>query len=76
MTNNNFLYTEKGQASRLSSQHEESGGPLGISGIEAKKHDLKIGEVTNIVLDALKINTLIYNFVKETLSQKKELIIN
>lgn len=73
MTNNNFLYTGKGQASRLSSQHEESGGPLGIFGIEAKKHDLKIGEVTNIVLDALKNKYPNLQFRKRNSISKKEI---
>ena len=42
-------YVGKGQASRLSSQHEIAGGPLGIFGQEARKHDLNIGEVSELI---------------------------
>jgi type II restriction enzyme len=47
-------YSGKGQASRLSTQQEIGGGPLGIFGEEAKKHDLNIGEVSELILKALK----------------------
>lgn len=46
--------TGKGQASRLGKQHEISGGPLGIFGVEAQKHDLKIGEVAEKILEKLE----------------------
>lgn len=47
-------YSGKGQASRLSTQQEIGGGPLGIFGEEAKKHDLNIGEVSELILKALQ----------------------
>jgi len=47
-------YSGKGQASRLSAQQEIGGGPLGIFGEEAKKHDLNIGEVSELILKALQ----------------------
>ena len=34
----------KGQAYRLGKQHEDAGGPLGIFGTEAQKHDASIGQ--------------------------------
>ena len=46
----------KGQSHRLQIQHELTGGPLGIFGDEAKKHDLSIREVMNGIMDALQAN--------------------
>ena len=62
MKNNNEIdipelkLTGKGQANRLGKQHEISGGPLGIFGLEAQKHDLKIGEVAEKVLAKLELD--------------------
>jgi len=44
----------KGQAGRLGKQHEIAGGPLGIFGEEAQKHDLSIGKVSDLILKALE----------------------
>ena len=44
----------KGQSRRLERQHELAGGPLGIFGDEAKKHDLSIKEVMNGIMEALQ----------------------
>lgn len=46
----------KGQSHRLQIQHELAGGPLGIFGDEAKKHDLSIREVMNGIMEALQAN--------------------
>ena len=45
----------KGQATRLGKQHELAGGPLGIFGKEAQKHDLSIREVSEMILKTLKV---------------------
>ena len=60
--NNDLKYTGKGQASRLSLQHEIAGGPLGIFGEEAKKHDLNIGDVSILIYKALNQNYKNYKF--------------
>lgn len=44
----------KGQSHRLKIQHELAGGPLGIFGDEAKKHDLSIRVVMNGIMEALQ----------------------
>ena len=44
----------KGQSYRLQQQHEVAGGPLGIFGEEAKRHDLSIREVMAKVAEELK----------------------
>ena len=44
----------KGQSRRLERQHQLAGGPLGIFGDEAKKHDLSIREVMNVIVEALQ----------------------
>ena len=46
----------KGQSHRLQRQHELAGGPLGIFGDDAKKHDLSIREVMNGIMEALQTN--------------------
>jgi len=44
----------KGQSKRLEKQHERAGGPIGIFGEDAKKHDLGIREAVNLVFKHLK----------------------
>ena len=40
----------KGQATRLGKQHELAGGPLGIFGKEAQKHDLSVHQISPMIL--------------------------
>ena len=54
-------YTGKGQASRLSIQHEIAGGPLGIFGEEAKKHDWNIGEVSSFFMRGFVKPSRVFN---------------
>jgi len=44
----------KGQATRLGKQHELAGGPRGIFGKEAQKHDLKLSEISPMILKKLE----------------------
>lgn len=44
----------KGQSRRLEKQHKRAGGPLGIFGEEARKHDLSVGKVMALIKDALE----------------------
>lgn len=45
---------KKNQSSRLTTQHKESQGVVGIFGAEAKLHDKTTGDISLVVLDALK----------------------
>ena len=45
---------KKNQSSRLTSQHKESHGVIGIFGKEAKKHDMSVGQISKIVLAKLE----------------------
>ncbi|MDA1347232.1 MAG: restriction endonuclease [Crenarchaeota archaeon] len=44
----------KGQATRLGKQHKLAGGPLGIFGKEAQKHDAKVSEISPRILKKLE----------------------
>ncbi len=46
----------KGQSRRLEKQHELAGGPIGIFGDEAKRHDLSIRHVMSGIMEALQAN--------------------
>ena len=41
---------KKNQSIRLTSQHKESKGVIGIFGEEAKNHDIAVGEISKIFL--------------------------
>ncbi|WP_308539731.1 EcoRI family type II restriction endonuclease [uncultured Murdochiella sp.] len=45
---------KKNQSNRLTSQHKESHGVIGIFGDEAKRHDLSVGQISKIVLEKLE----------------------
>ncbi|WP_275906356.1 EcoRI family type II restriction endonuclease [Streptococcus dysgalactiae] len=45
---------KKNQSSRLTSQHKESHGVIGIFGKEAKEHDMSVGQISRIVLKKLE----------------------
>lgn len=45
---------KKNQSSRLTTQHKESQGVIGIFGLEAKKHDSNTGKISHIAMDALQ----------------------
>ena len=45
---------KKNQSSRLTAQHRESQGVIGIFGLEAQKHDNATGNISLIALDALR----------------------
>ena len=45
---------KKNQSSRLTSQHKQSKGVVGIFGPEAKLHDAEVSKVAGMVLEALK----------------------
>ncbi len=45
---------KKNQSERLTTQHKESKGVIGIFGLEAKKHDSTTGKISHIAMEALK----------------------
>lgn len=45
---------KKNQSSRLTSQHKESHGVIGIFGKEAKEHDMSVGQISRIVLKKIR----------------------
>lgn len=50
-----ITYEGKGQVSRLSQQHTQSGGVTGIFGIDARAHDLSTKEATKLVKIKLEL---------------------
>ena len=63
----------KGQATRLGKQHELAGGPLGIFGKEAQKHDLSVRQISPMILEALKVNYPHLTFRLRNSLPKKEI---
>lgn len=47
------MHKKKNQSNRLTNQHKESLGVIGIFGEEAKHHDLSVSEISKIVLNKL-----------------------
>lgn len=45
---------KKNQSSRLTEQHKEAHGVIGIFGDEAKQHDIAVGEISHVVKDQLE----------------------
>ena len=45
---------KKNQSNRLTTQHKESKGVVGIFGEEAKLHDIVIGEISHLVIEQLQ----------------------
>lgn len=64
---------KKNQSSRLTTQHKESQGVIGIFGIEAKKHDSNTGKISHIAMVALQTlyPTLTFRYRKSV--DKKEI---
>ena len=46
--------SKKNQSKRLTNQHKESKGVVGIFGAEAKSHDTTVGEISHLVIDQLE----------------------
>ena len=63
----------KGQATRLGKQHELAGGPLGIFGKEAQKHDLSVHKISPLILETLKDNYPHLTFRLRNSLPKKEI---
>ena len=63
----------KGQSFRLGEQHERYGGPLGIFGEEARKHDSSIRDVMALVTRALETQYLELEFRHRSIISKREI---
>lgn len=63
----------KGQSLRLEKQHELAGGPLGIFGEEAKRHDLSIRHVMGKIMEELKNQYPMLSFRHRMEVSKKEI---
>ena len=46
--------SKKNQSNRLTSQHKQSQGVVGIFGDDAKSHDLTVGNISKIVMGQLE----------------------
>ena len=45
---------KKNQSKRLTNQHKESEGVIGIFGNEAKSHDITVGKISHLVIEQLE----------------------
>lgn len=48
------MASKKNQSKRLTNQHKESKGVVGIFGDEAKSHDMTVGEISHFVIEQLE----------------------
>lgn len=64
---------KKNQSSRLTTQHRESQGVVGIFGAEAKKHDKATGDIQHAVLGALEEKYKQLTFRYRQSVEKKEI---
>lgn len=64
----------KNQSSRLTDQHKISKGVVGIFGMNAKIHDLSVGDMSKVVLKTLKDEypTLQFRYRKSLLKKERE----
>lgn len=71
--NTNSPSRGKGQSQRLEKQHELAGGPLGIFGEEAKKHDWSIRRIMSVIREKLTNLYPDWTFRHRTEISKKEI---
>ena len=67
------IMTEKKHSKRLTNQHKNSKGVVGIFGENAKKHDLTVGEISKRVMEKLKEEYPQSEFRYKKTIQKKEI---
>lgn len=65
--------SKKNQSSRLTTQHKESQGVVGIFGEEAKKHDIATGEISHAALEQLQQSHPYFKFRYRKSVDKKEI---
>jgi type II restriction enzyme len=64
---------KKVQSNRLTNQHKESKGVIGIFGDEAKSHDITVGKISNLVIEQLKKEYPQLSFNYKTSIKKEEI---
>lgn len=65
--------TKKTHSKRLTKQHKQSQGVLGIFGDDAKMHDLTVGQISNIIITQLQEEYPQLKFRYKTRIQKEEI---
>lgn len=64
---------KKNQSTRLTTQHKESQGVVGIFGEEAKEHDSEVGKISRLVISELKKKYPVLEFRYRKSIDKKEI---
>ncbi len=64
---------KKNQSKRLTEQHKEAKGVVGIFGEEAKLHDIKVGEISHFVIKQLEKEFPQLSFRYRTSIKKEEI---
>ncbi|MCD8296802.1 MAG: restriction endonuclease [Prevotella sp.] len=64
---------KKNQSSRLTRQHKDSHGVVGIFGEEAKLHDMAVGKISHSIIERLKLDYPQLSFRYRTGIDKKEI---
>lgn len=65
--------SKKNQSGRLTEQHKESKGVVGIFSEEAKQHDLTVGNISHVVIEKLKNEYPQLSFRYRKSVEKKEI---
>ncbi|MDD1428945.1 restriction endonuclease [Dolichospermum sp. ST_sed9] len=65
--------SKKNQSKRLTNQHKESQGVVGIFGNEAKSHDIAVGQISRLVIKQLEKEFPQLSFKYKTSIKKKEI---
>jgi len=65
--------SKKNQSKRLTNQHKESQGVVGIFGNEAKSHDIAVGQISRFVIKQLEKEFPQLSFKYKTSISKKEI---
>lgn len=65
--------SKKNQSKRLTHQHKETKGVIGIFGDEAKLHDLSVSEISCLAMEQLKIDYPQLSFQHRTSVKKEEI---
>jgi type II restriction enzyme len=65
--------SKKNQSKRLTNQHKESQGVVGIFGNEAKSHDIAVGKISRLVIKQLETEFPQLSFKYKTSISKKEI---
>lgn len=65
--------TKKNQSKRLTNQHKESQGVVGIFGNQAKSHDTTVGEISHLVIEQLEKEFPKLSFRYRTSIKKQEI---